>query len=79
MLEEISKMKTTKENFFTLLCRANFNGKKQIRDIMPSAASIKFENQRCKTTWECQNNRGFVFGWTISEGMETEYYLNFYD
>lgn len=69
-------MKTTKENFFAELNKANFQGKNQIRDIMPSAASIKFENGACKKTWKCQKGEIFVFGWTIDKGNKTEYYLN---
>lgn len=69
-------MKVTKEQFYKALNESNFNGNRQVRDIMPSASSIKFENDECKTTWKCQKNEPFIFGWTITKGIKTEYFLN---
>jgi hypothetical protein len=69
-------MKTTKENFFAKLNESNYDGKRQIRDIMPSAASIKIENGETKTTWKCQKSEVFVFGWTIARNGGIEYFLN---
>ena len=69
-------MKVTQSQFHAALNKANFEGNRQVRDIMPSAASIKFENGVAKTTWKCQKNQVFVFGWTVKGNGKNEYFLN---
>lgn len=69
-------MKVTKTQFFKALNESNFKGKHQVRDIMPSSESIKFENGVAKTTWKCQKGESFVFGWTVEGNGKSEYFIN---